>query len=116
MSDFDVNAARKFLREREEKEKARFEEMRKNVLEKTVAVLKQEFQGSSVEVYLVGSIIQPLQFSDRSDIDIVLKNYQGNLFDIWSKLQQKLDQTIEVILFETCHFQEYILKYGQKVI
>lgn len=116
MSDFDIDAAKKFLREREEKEKEHFEEMRKIVLEKTIEVLRQEFQGSSVEVYLVGSITQPFEFTDRSDIDIVLKNFQGDFFDVWSKLQQKLDRIIEVILFETCHFQEHILKHGKKVL
>jgi len=116
MSDFDVHAAKKFLREREEKERALFEESRKIFLEKTIATLKQEFRGSDIEVYLIGSIIQPFQFTDRSDIDIVLKNYQGDFFDIWSKLQQKVDRTIQVILFETCHFQEHILKHGKKVL
>ena len=116
MSDFDVNAAKEFLRKREEKEEAFFEETRKSVLEKTIKVLRQEFQGSAVEVYLVGSIIQPFQFTDRSDIDIVLKNYQGDFLNIWSELQKKLDRTIQVIFFETCHFQEYILKSGQKVL
>lgn len=116
MSDFDVDAAKKFLQEREKKEKEHFEKIRKEVLEKTISILKEMFQESSVEVYLVGSILQPFQFTDRSDIDIVLKNFQGDYFDTWSKLQQKMDRTIEVILFETCHFQDHIMKYGHKVL
>lgn len=116
MSDFDVDAAKKFLQEREKNEKEHFEKIRKKVLEDTISILKETFQGSSVEVYLIGSILQPFQFTNRSDIDIVLKNFQGDYFDTWSKLQQRIDRTIEVILFETCHFQDHIMKCGQKVL
>lgn len=116
MSDFDQEEAKKFLLAREEKEKERFEALRKATLEKTLSLLKEEFQGSSVEVYLIGSILRSFQFKDYSDIDIVLKNFHGNYFEIWSKLSMKFDRTIELILFESCHFQDFILKHGLKVM
>ena len=116
MSDFDQERAKKFLQEREEKEKNRLEQSRKETLDRTISILKEEFKESSIEVYLVGSILQPFQFKDFSDIDIVLKNFSGDYFEIWSKLSLKFDRTIEVILFETCHFQDHILKTGLKVI
>ena len=116
MSDFDQEEAKKFLLAREEKEKQRLETIRKEVLDRAITLLKEEFQGSSTQVYLVGSVLQPFKFKDYSDIDIVLKHFQGDLFEIWSKLSMKFDRTIEVILFETCHFQDFVLKHGLKVV
>ncbi len=116
MPDFDHEEAKKFLFAREEKEKERLEKTRKTVLDKTIVLLKEEFQGSSTEVYLVGSILQPFQFKDHSDVDIVLRNFKGDYFEIWSKLTFKFDRTVEVILFETCHFQDFVLKHGLKVV
>jgi hypothetical protein len=113
---FNEDEAKKFLVAQEEKEKERIETIRKAVLQTSITILKEEFQNSPVEVYLVGSILQPFQFQDRSDIDIVLKNFQGDYFETWSKLSMKFDRTIEVILFEQCHFQDFILKHGLKVV
>jgi len=114
--NFDNEEAKKFLLAREEKEKKQAEEERKAVLQKVVSILKKEFQGSTVEVYLVGSIVRPFSFSSRSDIDVVLKNYQGDRFDFWTKLEGKIGRKVEIILFETCRFQEFVLKEGLKVI
>ena len=115
MSDFDQEEAKRYLLAREEKEKQRLEMIRKETLDAATSLLKEEFKGTPIEVYLVGSILQPFKFKDYSDIDIVLKNFQGDLFEIWSKLSMKFDRTIEVILFETCPFQEFVIKDGFKV-
>ena len=116
MSGFDADEAKKFLLERDRKEKEERENARKKLLEEVIAVLKEEFKDSSVEVYLVGSITRPFAFSSHSDVDIVLKNFNGDQFDIWTKLEKIIGRSVEIILFETCHFQEFVLKDGLKVI
>ncbi|MBI2743575.1 MAG: nucleotidyltransferase domain-containing protein [Chlamydiales bacterium] len=113
---FDSEEAKNFLLAREEREKQQREEERTSVLPKVVAILEKEFKGSSVEVYLIGSILKPFGFSSRSDVDIVLKNYKDDRFDFWAKLERKLGRKVEIILFETCSFQEFVLKGGFKVV
>lgn len=113
--DFDEEEAKSFLIQREKKEKELNETARKELLQKTISVLKEEFQNTSVEVYLVGSILRPFEFSIRSDVDIVLKNYQGDRFALWAKLEKKIGREIELIPFETCTFQEFVAKEGLKI-
>lgn len=113
---FDSEEAKKFLFAKEEKEKGQREEERKALFEKVVEILKKEFKGTSVEAYLVGSILQPFHFFSHSDIDIVLKNYQGDRFDFWVKLEKQIGREVEIIPFETCSFQEFVLKEGFQVI
>ena len=113
---FNSEEARKNLLARERKEKEKREKERKAILQKVIDVLQKEFKGSNVEVYLVGSIVQPFQFSSDSDVDIVLKNYQEDRFDLWTKLEGQIKRDVEIILFETCHFQEFVVKEGFKVL
>lgn len=113
---FDPDEAEKFLRLKEEKEQKAKEEERKAILARTISVLQEKFQDSKVEVYLVGSIIKPFSFSSRSDVDIVLKNYSGDRFELWGQLEEKIGRPVEIIIYETCHFQEFINKEGLKVI
>ncbi len=113
---FDPEEAKRFLAEREEKQKSKQEEERKLLLERVIHFLQEEFKNSSVEAYLVGSIIQPFAFAEHSDVDIVLKNYSGDRFDFWTKVEEHIQRKVEVILFEQCHFQEFITKNGLKVI
>lgn len=94
----------------------RREEERQELLQKVSLILKQEFKESNVEVYLIGSIIQPFRFSSRSDVDIVLKNYKEDRFDFWTRLESKIGRKVEIIPFETCRFQEFVLKEGIKVV
>lgn len=114
--DFNRDEAKKFLEAREAEEKQERETDRKEALRKVISILKEEFAGSSVEAYLVGSLIRPFQFSLTSDVDIVLKNFQGDRFDLWPKLEKKIGRKVEIILFETCHFQEFVVKEGLKVV
>jgi predicted nucleotidyltransferase len=81
-----------------------------------ISILKRELKGTSVEVYLIGSILQPFNFTSRSDIDVVLKNYQGDRFELWARLEREIDRTVEIISFERCHFQEFVLRDGFKVV
>lgn len=112
---FDSEEAKRFLLTKEKHEKQHSEQERVALFEKVISILAQEFKGSSVEVYLIGSILKPFNFSSRSDVNIVLKNYKEDRFDFWVKLERKLDREVEIILFETCRFQEFVLKEGFKV-
>ncbi len=114
--EFDQEEAKKFLANREGREKEEHEKARKILLEQVISILKQEFNGSSAEVYLVGSILKPFAFSPRSDVDIVLKNYGGDRFDLWTRLEKKIPRSVEIILFETCPFQDFVLKDGFRVV
>lgn len=113
---FDREEAKKFLRHREMLEKGKNEEIRKKILQKTVRELEEEFAGQGVEVYLIGSLTRPNAFTESSDIDIVLKNFKGDRFALWSKLAQKMDREIEIILYETCSFKDYVVSQGYKVL
>jgi predicted nucleotidyltransferase len=113
---FDSEEAKKFLLAKEEKERKHVEEERKTLFKKVISVLEKEFKGSSVEVYLIGSILQPFNFTARSDIDVVLKNYKGDRFEFWARLEREIGRKVEIIPFETCRFQELVVKNGFKVI
>jgi predicted nucleotidyltransferase len=113
---FDSEEAKKHLLAKEKFESQQKEEERKTLLQNVIAILQKEFKGSSVEVYLIGSIIQPCRFYSRSDVDIVLKNYKGNRFELWAQLERKIGRKIEIIPFETSRLQEFVLKEGLKVV
>ncbi len=115
MKEFDSDEAKEYLQRRAEQLKEQYEEERKKLLGSVIAILRNEFKDSSIEVFLVGSIIQPFNFTPRSDVDIVLKNFEGDRFALWAKLEKKIGRTIELIPFETCNFQEFVLKDGLKV-
>lgn len=116
MSKFDREKAKDFLLRKEAQEREENETTRKESLQKVSEFLKREFSGQNVEVYLVGSITQPFQFTTRSDIDVVLKNFHGDRFDIGSRLESALGRNIEIILYERCAFQDHVIKYGLKII
>ena len=84
----------------------------------TVAIdtLKNIFSNTDVEVYLVGSITSPYMFYSHSDVDVVLKKFQGDRFKVWTELETMTKRNVEVIIFENCHFQEHVLKNGYKVL
>jgi hypothetical protein len=113
---FDIEAAKKFLLAKEEKKRTQWEEERKALLKKTISILEKEFKESSVEAYLIGSILQPFKFTARSDINVVLKNYNGDLFEFWARLEREIDRTVLILSFESCHFQEFIVNNGFKVV
>ena len=72
-NDFDSDAAKKFLAEKDRKEREEREGVREKLLQKVISILKGEFADTSVEVYLIGSILSPFKFYSISDVDIVLK-------------------------------------------
>ena len=113
---FDEDEARRFLINRNTTEIEKREQERKTVLAHAIESLKSFFSGSAVEVYLVGSITQPYKFHSRSDVDIVLKNFKGDRFEVWTKMEDLIKRNVEIIRFENCHFQEHVLKEGYKVL
>jgi predicted nucleotidyltransferase len=92
------------------------DEERKALLKKAISILEKEFKGTLVEIYLIGSILQPFNFTARSDIDVVLKNYQGDRFELWSRLEREIGRDVEIISFERSPFQEFILRDGFQVM
>lgn len=114
--DFDEKEAKKFLANYESQEKNARELERQKILKLTIEVLKKELTGHSVEVYLVGSLLRPFDFSRVSDIDIVVKNYVGDRFSLWANLEKKLGRNVEIIPFETCSFQDLVMTQGLKIL
>jgi predicted nucleotidyltransferase len=115
-SKFDQQEAKKFLLERAQREKQEREDVRQKTLQRAITVLRERFQGSGIDVYLVGSILRPYHFTPSSDIDIVVKNFTGDRFQLWTELEDLLQRDVEVILFESCHFKEFVTKEGLKVV
>jgi len=114
--DFDKGQAKRFLEKRESLEKEEREKERNATIKLVVKTLKKLFDHTDVEVYLVGSVTQPYMFYSHSDVDIVVKNFKGDRFDLWTQLEALIKRDVEVILFENCHFQEHVLKSGYKVL
>lgn len=115
-TEFDPEEAKSYLKQKEQQKKAALEKDRQETLQKVIDILKRELQNKNIEVFLVGSITQPLHFSKNSDVDIVLKNFKGDRFEIWSHLESLIDRKVEIILFENCSFQDHIQTNGLKVI
>lgn len=113
---FDADEAKRFLEKKESEEKEKREQDRILVLSRAIDALKKLFFHTDVEVYLVGSVTRPYMFHSQSDVDIVLKNFKGDRFDVWAELEKIIERNVEVIVFENCHFQEYVIKSGYKVI
>lgn len=113
---FDPEEAKKFLSQRQDEEKEKLELERQHIFKQAVSFLTAEFKGSDVEVYLIGSVIQPYRFTTSSDVDIVLKNFTGDRFDIWPRCEEMIGREVEVIQFEKCTFQDFVINHGYKVI
>lgn len=114
--EFDYNAAKKNLQRIEDKKQALIEKERLAVLERTQSVLKEMFKGSGIEVFLVGSVVVPGKFHEGSDVDIVLKGFTGDRFELWPELERKIDRQVEVILYEKCSFKDYIDQNAFRVV
>lgn len=113
---FDEDAARKSLMRKEMTKVAEQEHLRQQLLNKTIDILRQELKDKNLEVWLIGSITCPHRFTKRSDVDIVVKNYFGDRFDLWTLLEKKIEHEIEIIRYEECHFRDEIPITGLKVL
>ncbi len=112
----NTEAANKYLAKQAEKEVSEMEDTRLKLLEKVSCTIKKAFKGTPVEIYLVGSIIRPYQFTEYSDVDIVVKNSTSDSFDLWKSIENEVGRELEVILFEKCHFQESIVTHGMRIV
>lgn len=113
---FNQEEAAKHLLAMEKASREAKEQKRLEVLANCQSYLKKRFSPEGIEVYLVGSITRPYEFRSDSDIDIVLKGYIGDRFEIWTELEEALNRRIEVILFESCHFKDHVIQHGIKVV
>lgn len=113
--EFDQEEAKKYLTKQDCQQREQREQERSLLFQKVVAILKQKFGKTFVDVYLVGSIIRPYQFSASSDVDIVLKNFTGDRFELWTQLEKEIGRSVEIILFESCSFQEFVSSEGYKI-
>lgn len=114
--EFDTHEARENLAKLEKAKKDLSEKERLEVLSKTTEVLKSYFADKGIQVYLIGSLIQEGKFTRRSDVDIVLKGFHGDRFELWPDLEQKIDRKVEVILYEKCGFQDHVDRYGLRIV
>lgn len=113
---FDPDIAKNHLEAGESQERERREGERIATLALVVDRLKAFEFSKEVELYLVGSITQPYQFYPHSDIDIVIRNFQGDRFALWTELEAIIHRKVEIILFEKCSFKDHVLKRGYRVI
>jgi len=115
-SPFDESAAIENLKNIEKRAAADRESMRVSLLEKVKSILVQELSAKKCDVWLIGSLIQEGHFSKRSDVEIVIKNYEGDRFDLWTFLERKIGHQIMIFSFENCHFQDFVHNYGKKIL
>lgn len=114
--EFDFEQAKDYLANQEQNRLELLETERKRTFKSAVDVLKNYFKNSSVQVYLIGSVTQPGKFSENSDVDIVLKNFTGDRFDIWGDIERSINRKIEIILYENSSFKDHIDQTGFKVL
>ena len=113
---FDIKEARENLAKKEHSEQESFERQRRDIMVRTLSILKDFFKEKEIEVFLVGSLTLPGKFTPNSDIDIVLKNFHGDRFEVWAELERQIGRKVEIILYEKCTFQDHVDEYGIKVI
>lgn len=113
---FDEASALQNLKDQERKNLEQKEKLRVQLLAKTFSLLQEEFKGTDTKAWLIGSITSENQFSKRSDIDIVVQDYLGDRYHLWSSLEKKIGHEIEILRYEECAFQDDIMKYGLRVI
>ena len=113
---FDRTAAQETLKKKETQKQELLETTRLEVLNHTTEVIKNYFKNKNVNVFLIGSLIIPHQFTPSSDVDIVLKNFHGDRFEVWPELESLIGRQVEIILYEKCPFQDHVDRNGMKVI
>lgn len=67
------------------------------------------------EAYIFGSVTEPYQFGESSDIDIAFKKLdRDRLFFAVSFLSRWLGRDVNIVHLENIHFKERILKDGMR--
>lgn len=101
---------------KEAEQKDSLEQERQKLLDLTRNVLREKFEGTSVTIFLVGSVVRPGQFREDSDIDIILKGFEGNMLGLARELQEILGREVEIYPYDGSGYQEGLIRNGLRVI
>jgi predicted nucleotidyltransferase len=94
----------------------RNEELRKQLLNKTIHLLSDYFARFPHNmVYLFGSITKENQFSRNSDIDIAVANHPGQRIALFCEIEELLHHKIDLVYLEKCSFSNHITTHGIKI-
>ncbi|MCD6506493.1 hypothetical protein J7M22_07675 [Candidatus Poribacteria bacterium] len=108
---------RQLIRHRKEKDFLLRENLRKETLRGTIAALKGYFQGVDVEaVYLIGSLLREGKFYEFSDIDVAVKGFKGDVWELGCELERVLNRDVDVIALEKSDFKDFVERHGLRVI
>jgi predicted nucleotidyltransferase len=91
----------------------RRERLRLEVRRQLRDVLPQAIPSQRVIVF--GSLAKPGRFSEESDIDLALESEPPgmSLYQLASRLAERMGRRVDVLLLHECRFQEKILREGE---
>jgi len=112
----EIKRIREFLHNKAQARRMDRERLRLKVLSSVKEKFRDILPDSGIEVYLIGSIIRPYHFSEYSDIDIVLKNFKGDIYEIQKEIESQTDRDVDLIIYERSTFKELIDQYGEKIL
>ena len=112
----ETERIREFLHNKVCKRRNAREELRLEVLAQVKEKIRDTFFDSGMEVFLIGSLLRSYHFSEYSDIDIVIKNYKGEIYEIQKELENALNKDVDIIIYEKSPFKELIDRFGEKVL
>ena len=99
------------LKEQEDLESLRISTLKR--INKTLDSLNKKYCWD--EVYLFGSVAEKGKFRRHSDIDIAVKGLDKfDYYEFVGEISSLMDQRVDVILLEKCHFADAIRKKGIK--
>jgi predicted nucleotidyltransferase len=117
MSVEGFELGRRLIRHRKEKDFLRRENLRKETLKGTIAALKRYFRGGDVEaVYLIGSLLHEGKFYEFSDVDVAVKGFKGDVWELGCELERVLNRDVDVIVLEKSSLKDFVERYGLRVI
>lgn len=107
---FDTSRLELALEER----KARLEQERQTLLQKTLALLDKIGPEYGIgKAYLFGSLVEPGHFSPESDVDIAVEQIDPDrFFEAISIFSTALHRQVDVVRLDTCHFAHRIREKG----
>lgn len=101
------------LQEMEQQRLQRRERLRAEVRRELREVLPQTIPGQRVVVF--GSLTKPGRFHEESDIDLALESEPPgmSLYQLVSRLAERLGRRVDVLLLHESRFQDKILREGE---
>lgn len=65
------------------------------------------------QAYLIGSLIRPDQFTERSDVDLAVEEIAPHLFfPAIAHLSECLERDVDIIVLSQCHFADRLRQQG----